>query len=76
MTNVQSILRSNYNRLDALSSGVFFPEGTIMIDNGAVIVPQEIPLKFTEGTDLKLVASSNGTAAVSIAMRGYVETVH
>ena len=67
-------VRSTYDRIDAVSSSLFYPETTVLIDNGMILVNPPIPLKFPEGTDIRAMASSNGTAAISIGIRGRLES--
>jgi len=67
-------LRSNYNRKDDVSSSLFYPEGSTILEKGSFDDAHDIPIKFSQGIDLKLTASSNGTAAVAAEMRGWLET--
>jgi len=66
-------LYTNYDSLDSTSSDIFYPDGTTMMDNGAISYQFDPELVFPSGTDLKLMASSNGTAAISGVFRGWLE---
>ncbi len=67
-------VRSNYDRIDSASSSLFYPESTVLIDNGMVLIQPVVRLKFPEGTDIRCTASSNGTAAISVGIRGILES--
>jgi hypothetical protein len=67
-------LKANYDYTDDASSTVFYPYSTALMDMGTTQIRFDIPLKFLEGTDLRVTASSNGTAAIAIALRGWIES--
>ncbi len=67
-------VRSTYDRIDSASSSLFYPETSVLMDNGMISLKPPIPLKFPEGTDIRAMASSNGTAAISVGVRGRIES--
>jgi hypothetical protein len=67
-------LRGKYDFIDSVTSNLFYPEATALLDNGTVPIHYDVPLKFPAGTDMKMTASSNGTAAINVALRGWLES--
>ena len=66
-------LRSNYDRLSSASSKIFYPDASLNLSGGFGDLDFDIPLKYPEKIDIIMVASSNGTAAISTAVRGWIE---
>jgi hypothetical protein len=64
-------LRANYDSQDMVSTSVFYPDASILLDAGVAIVPFPKGKVYPAGTDVRMTASSNGTAVVSVALRGY-----
>jgi hypothetical protein len=67
-------VRSNYDRVDSATSSLFFPESTVLLDAGMIEIKPTVALKFPEKTDIRCTASSNGTGAISVAIRGILES--
>jgi len=67
-------LYANYNLIDSATSSIFYPQSTLMLDIGAIDQHNSITEGYPEGTDLKMHASSNGTAVISVQGRGYLES--
>lgn len=69
-------LRANYDdKADSvLTPGLFFmPFAELILENSAVAITFDEPLRFPEKTDIIIVGASDGTATVSCAARGYLE---
>jgi len=58
----------------ALSAGLFFMTySEISLENTPMAICFNVPLRFVAGTDLIVVGTGNGTATVSVGLRGWLE---
>jgi hypothetical protein len=70
------ILRATYNDFAEEVTSLFYPYLEIGVEDGAISINLDVPLKFCAGTDLKLSAigdASNANAIVTGSYRGWLE---
>lgn len=71
---VRFITKATFDSISGATVGFFMPYTNVIVTDGSVDVPIEIPTRFPEGTDVKVtVISPDGAAYGAIAMRGWLE---